>query len=145
MAVRKTIQRISIIHVETMGHYFAREMFDLAEPIPDFVTRFPDKLESCLNTPFQKFAGKSLYAGLAGKGAVLFYLLVKNHPFQNGNKRIAVMTLIYFLSKNGRWLQVSNDKLYEFAREVAISDPRDRASVMKKIRSFIRGNIDMIS
>ena len=141
MQVRKTIQRISVLQVETVAHYLAREMFDYAEPIPDFVTRFPQKLESCLSTPFQKFGGKSLYPGLVGKGAVLFYLMVKNHPFQNGNKRVAVMTLIYFLAKNGKWLEVTNDELYMFAKQVAISDPVDRLSVMLAIRKFIRTNI----
>ncbi|QQG42451.1 MAG: Fic family protein [Candidatus Giovannonibacteria bacterium] len=44
-------------------------------------------LESCLATPFHSFGGKSAYKGLIGKASMLFYLLVKNHPFQNGNKR----------------------------------------------------------
>lgn len=138
---RKTLQQLTLVQIETVAHYLAREMFDLAEPIPDFVTRFPNKLESCLHTPFQKFGGRSLYAGIVGKGAILFYLMVKNHPFQNGNKRVAVMTLFYFLFRNGKWLRVSNDSLYQFARQVAMSDPVDREKVMKKVRSFIRTNL----
>jgi death-on-curing protein len=141
MAKRKTVQRLTILQIETVAHYLAREMFHYSEPIPDFVTRFPHKLESCLNTPFQKWGGRSLYLGIVGKGAVLFYFMIKNHPFQNGNKRIAVMTLFYFLSRNDKWLKVTNDELYEFAREVAKSDPVNREVVVKNIRSFIRMNM----
>jgi len=38
--------------------------------------------------PFQKFSGKDLYPGLLSKAAMLFYLLIKDHPFQNGNKEL---------------------------------------------------------
>ncbi len=141
MAKRKSVQRLTVLQIETVAYYLAREMFDYGEPIPDFITRFPHKLESCLSTPFQKWGGRSLYAGIVGKGAVLFYFMIKNHPFQNGNKRIAVMTLFYFLSRNDKWLKVTNNDLYEFAREVAKSDPKNREDVVKNIRSFIRTNM----
>jgi death-on-curing family protein len=111
------------------------------EPIPPFNTRFPDRLESCLKTPFQKFSGRSLYRGLIGKGAVLFYLMIKNHPFQNGNKRIAVMALLYFFYRNGWWIDVDNDVLYEFANRVAKSPAEDSKKEIAGIRSFLRKHI----
>ncbi len=138
---RLSVQRLTLLQIETVAHYLAREIFDYGEPIPDFVTRFPDKLESCLNTPFQKWNRRSLYLGIVGKGAILFYLMIKNHPFQNGNKRIAVMTLFYFLARNKKWLKVTNDELYEFAREVAKSEASEKDNVVKNIRSFIRTNM----
>lgn len=64
--------------------------------------------------------------------------MIKNHPFQNGNKRVAVMTLLYFLYKNGWWLRVDNDTLYLFANEVAKSEPGHRDEVMNTIRKFVR-------
>ncbi len=110
---------------------------DYGEPIPPFNTRFPDRLESCLKTPFQKFDNKSLYAGLVLKAAMLFYLMVKNHPFQNGNKRVAVLTLLVFLSENGRWLKVANITLYTFAREIAESDSAKSRETIRHIVDFI--------
>ena len=110
---------------------------EFGEPIPPFDTRYPDKLESCLQTPFQTFANKSLYSTFESKAAILFYLMNKNHPFQNGNKRVAVVTLYYFLIINGRRLKVDNHKLYEFAKEVAGSDPDDKDMIISKIRGFI--------
>jgi death-on-curing family protein len=71
------------------------------------------------------------------KAAMLFYLLIKNHPFQNGNKRVAVVTLIYFLDKNGRAFDVNNKLLYEFSREIAASDAKDKDLVVSNIRNFI--------
>jgi len=127
--------------VETVAHSLAQELMEWGEPIPAFNTRFPDRLESCLKTPFQKFEGKSLYRGHVGKGAVLFYLMIKNHPFQNGNKRVAVMTLLYFLLKNGWWITVDNDTLYDFANEVARSPSGDNRKVIARIRGFIRKNM----
>lgn len=138
MATRRTIQEVTLLEIERTAHKLAQEMLHWNEPIPEFTTRFPHKLESCLATPFLKFDGKSLYRGIQGKGAMLFYLMVKNHPFQNGNKRVALMALLYFLFKNEYWIRASNDELYEFAKEVAKSDPADREREMQKIRDFIR-------
>lgn len=141
MLPRKTLKQITLVQVELVAHDLASTHLDWGEPIPAFVTRFPHVLESCLQTPFQKFNQRSLYSGIVGKSAVLFYLMVKNHPFQNGNKRVAVMTLLYFLYINGKWLRANNEEVYEFARKVAKSNPADREKVMRDTRSFIRQNI----
>lgn len=138
MARGSTIVEVTLLQIERVAHDLAQQLMDWGEPIPAFNTRFPDRLESCLKTPFQKFDRKSLYPGLIAKASALFYFMIKNHPFQNGNKRVAVMTLFYFLYKNGWWLNVTNDSLYEFANEVAKSKPQNRDKVMKEIRSYIR-------
>ena len=142
---RTTLVEINVLQVENVAHWLAQELMEWGEPIPAFNTRFPDRLESCLRTPFQKFSKKSLYRGLVGKGAVLFYLMIKNHPFQNGNKRVAVMTLIYFLYRNKYWLDVDNDTLYIFANEVAESESNKSKQEIIKIRSFIRKHITRLT
>ena len=139
--VRTTLVEITVLQVEKVAHSLAQELMEWGEPIPPFDTRFPDRLESCLKTPFQKFSNRSLYRGLIGKGAALFYLMIKNHPFQNGNKRIAVMTLIYFLYKNGHWLDVDNDTLYVFANEIAQSNANKSQQETTRVRSFIRRHL----
>lgn len=50
--------------------------------------------------------------------------MIKNHPFQNGNKRIAMTTLFYALYINDLWIKVTNQELYNFAVWIAES-PRD--------------------
>lgn len=139
---RTTIKRINLADVEYTAFQIAKKFMEWSEPIPDFETRFPDKLESCIETPFQTFDRKSLYQGLVGKSSILFYLMIKNHPFQNGNKRIAITTLIFFLIQNGKWLSTSNNGIYNFACEVAASKPEERQHIMDIINSFVKNNIE---
>lgn len=139
---RQNIKRISLADVEYIAFQLAKKFMEWNEPIPDFSTRFPDKLESCIETPFQTFDRRSLYKGLVEKASILFYLMVKNHPFQNGNKRIAVTTLIFFLIQNGKWLSISNQDIYEFACTVAASKPEEKDSIMSLTSSFIEENIE---
>jgi len=132
----KTIT-ISITEVELIAYRLADKLMKFDEPIPDFGTRFPSILESCLATPFQKFGGKFLYEGLVRKTAVLFYLMIKNHPFKNGNKRIAMMSMLYLLHKNGKWIESDNQVLYNFAKWVASSDPSVKDATVSAVEKFI--------
>lgn len=132
------IKQLTLKEVEYVAHSLAKRLMAWDEPIPDFSTRFPNKLESCIETPFVTFAQKSLYRGLENKAAILFYLLVKNHPFQNGNKRIAVTTLLVFLRKNGKWLEVGTQEFYNFATWVAASPATLKDDTIKAVASFIR-------
>lgn len=111
------------------------------EPIPDFGTRYPGKLESCLAQAFQTFGKRDLYPGLFDKAAILFYLMIKNHPFLNGNKRIAVTTTITFLLLNKKWLKVENEMLYEMAVWVAKSNPQVKEGVVLAIKEFLKRNL----
>jgi len=90
----RTIKTLSVDDIRYLAHTLAQKMLVWGEPIPDFETRYPNILEACIGAPFQTFDKKSLYKGLEEKAAVLFYGLVKNHPFQNGNKRIAVTSFV---------------------------------------------------
>lgn len=132
---------INVAEIEFIAFTMAKKFMTWNEPIPDFGTRFPNILESCINQPFQQFSRKDLYRGLVGKSSILFYLMIKNHPFQNGNKRIAIMTLFHFLGKNGKWLSISNEVLYKFAKDVASSKPRSREKVTAHIQEVIRRNL----
>lgn len=129
---------ISIAEIEYLAFSLAKETMDFNEPIPAFSTRFPNILESCLGTPLQGFSGKSLYHGLIAKAAILFYLMVKNHPFQNGNKRIAMTTLFVLLHKNKKWLKVDNQELYNFATWIAASPARLKGETVKAVEKFIK-------
>ena len=71
------------------------------------------------------------------KAAVLFYLMVKNHPFQNGNKRIAMTTLLVFLYLNKRWLKVDIQGFYNFTVWIASSPPKLKDETIKAVEKFI--------
>lgn len=131
------IPPLTVADVEYVAYELAKKFMTWNEPIPNFGTRFPNVLERCLIAPFQKFEGKDLYPGLVKKAAILFYLLIKNHPFQNGNKRIAVTTLLIYLSDNDKWLKVDNQELYNFAKWVAESNPKLKDSTVDAVEKFI--------
>lgn len=138
------MEKISFSEVEYLSYKLAKDLMKFNEPIPDFKTRFPNVLESCLAVPFQEFGGKPAYSGLIGKASVLFYLMIKNHPFQNGNKRIAMTTLFVFLYKNKKWLKVDNQALYNFAFWVAQSPPEFKREVVSSIEKFLKNHIVLI-
>jgi len=132
------IQNITIDKIKYIAHELAVQTMGWDEPIPAFSTRYPNVLESCIMVPFQKFDRKYLYRGLAGKAAMLFYLLIKNHPFLNGNKRIAVTTLLIFLYLNKKWLKSTEVELYNLAKWVAESPPEAKEEVINYIEKYIK-------
>jgi death-on-curing protein len=131
------MKQVTVLEVEYLAYSLAKRFMTWDEPIPEFGSRFPNVLESCLSTPFQTYGGTSLYNGLIPKAAILFYLMVKNHPFKNGNKRIAVTTLLLFLSGNRKWVKVDPAQLYRFAKWVAESDPKVKDATVSAIEKFL--------
>ena len=131
---------LTVEDVEFIAHSYSKVYLEWDEPVPDFKTRYPGVLERCLIAPHQAFEGR-LYEGLIKKAAILFYLMVKNHPFHDGNKRMAVITLLVFLVRNGKWLAVSNEDLYMFAKSVAGSDVKSKNSTLKEVERFLRKHV----
>lgn len=129
---------LTLNEVEYVAYILAKKLMTWNEPIPEFGSRFPNILESCLVVPFQSFSGTSAYKGLVGKAAILFYLLIKNHPFQNGNKRIAMTTLLYFLYKNKKWIKVDNQEFYNFSKWIAESNPKLKKETVAAIEKFLK-------
>ena len=58
-------------------------------------------LDSIIGNIYQSFAGQDIYKSIEEKGANFLYLIVKNHVFADGNKRIAATLFIYFLNFYG--------------------------------------------
>ncbi|MGB8194570.1 MAG: type II toxin-antitoxin system death-on-curing family toxin [Chitinophagaceae bacterium] len=112
------------------------------EPIPELKKTDIGNLESCLNTPFQKFQGAYLYKGFIDKACMLFYLLIKNHPLANGNKRMACLCLAYFGFINNYILTIPEIEFYHLAKEIAESNNMER--IMKKIKNTLKKNMERI-
>lgn len=133
--------RLTVIEVEQIAHRLAQSLLGWDEPIPSFETRFPNVLESCLATPFQIFGNKQLYKGSIKKAAILFYLMIKNHPFKNGNKRIAMTVLLLYLMKHDKWIKIDNYRFYKFTIWVAESDAILRDSTVQAIEKIIKSHL----
>lgn len=66
-----------------------------------FANEKDDSFKSSIGQIYQTFGGKDLYPSVEEKAAMLLYLVVKNHSFSDGNKRIAAMLFLWFMEKNG--------------------------------------------
>jgi len=135
------VKKITVADVEYLAFRLARERLSFDEPIPDFATRYPHRLESCILTPFQTFGRKDLYPSLIGKAAMLFYLMIKSHPFVNGNRRIALTSLLTFLYKNDKWLAVNPHDLYKVTVWVAESPAEFKVQTVSSIEKFIGDHV----
>lgn len=134
------IKPLTMEEIQYSAHELAKQYLSWNEPIPEFETRYPYGLEQCIAAPFQTYKGQ-LYKGLVAKAAILFYLMIKNHPFQNGNKRIAVTSLLLFLGKNGKWISISPQELYNLAKWVASSPANVKEETVKAIEREIESNL----
>ncbi|KKQ75419.1 MAG: hypothetical protein US96_C0011G0017 [Candidatus Woesebacteria bacterium GW2011_GWB1_38_5b] len=125
---------ITIEDFEFICFNLAKELLEFNEPIPDYSTRDNSLLESSLASPRQayEFTG----ADLTEQASLLFYSLIKNHPFRNGNKRIAVTALLIFLRLNNKWLEIPPLILYRIAVLVAKSLPDERETVLAENRKM---------
>jgi prophage maintenance system killer protein len=60
-----------------------------------------DSFRSSIGQIYQTFDGMELYPSVEEKAAMLLYLVVKNHSFSDGNKRIAATLFLWFMNNNG--------------------------------------------
>ena len=96
-------------------------------------------LESAVAMPQSTFGGEDLHAGVAEKAAAYHFHLCANHPFIDGNKRIAVAASEVFLLINGLELLASDDEIEELTLDVA----RSRLSKDHVIEFFAKFVVDV--
>ena len=71
-------------------------------------------LHSAVERPKAQFEGKFLYESIWFMAAALLHSLVKNHPFEDGNKRTAYFSTIRLLHKNGYLLEALTSEVVRF-------------------------------
>jgi death-on-curing protein len=79
-------------------------------------------LESALARPAASAFGEDAYPSLHAKTAALVHSIARNHALVDGNKRLALASVIAFYGLNGKRLTLSNEKAYELVMAVAASD-----------------------
>lgn len=83
------------------------------------VLRF-HQLLSALASPQQSLFGEEIFPTLCAKAGMLLTGLVRNHPFWDGNKRIALAATALLLQRNGYHLQVAVAEADRFTTQLAI-------------------------
>jgi death on curing protein len=86
------------------------------------------RVETAAYAPRQSMFGEDLYPDLVSKAAALAAAISSNHPFSDGNKRVAVAALDLMLRLNGAALNASNAELYAFAMALANGMEREAAT-----------------
>jgi prophage maintenance system killer protein len=103
------------------------------------------KFKSIIGALYQTFDSKDLYRSIEEKAANLLYLTIKDHPFSDGNKRIASLLFIYYLEKNGYLNKVNGERkindnaIVALSLLVASSDPREKDMMIKIITNLLKG------
>ncbi len=119
-----------------------RKQMGEEEPIPEFETRFPGRLEGILESVRQSFAGSYLNPTILDAAAAYFNQIIRGHPFRNGNKRMGVLFTHYFLLSHGIDLTLRYNELFNFAvllaraGEQGISQDMTKQWCFKVLKAF---------
>ena len=94
-------------------------------------------LESALARPFAEFDGVEAHPEMYEKAAALMHGLAMNHPFVDGNKRVALAATLIFLRINGYRLLLGSTKRYALTMRVA-----EGLATQVDLAEILRGAID---
>ena len=92
-------------------------------------------LRSALARPYSSFGGQDLYPTVFEKAAALFESLIRNHPFVDGNKRVAWECLDLFLEVNNYGLNGTSDEGFNLVGKVI-----QREVTVEEIASWLKGH-----
>jgi len=130
-------------HCENVVVILKKDLAERMEASNLFGIETGNKFESIIKNLYQTFDRKELYKTIEEKAAHLLYLVIKGHPFVDGNKRIASFLFVYFLDKNdylyrkngGR--KINDNALVALALLVAVSDSEEKDILIKIIINLI--------
>ncbi len=106
-----------------------------------------DSFYSSIGQIYQTFDGQELYPTLEEKAATLLYLIVKNHSFIDGNKRIGASCFLYFLNQNNMLYDnvgqnlIDSSTLFALTLLIAESKPSDIDTVKQVVISILNRRI----
>lgn len=99
-------------------------------------------LQTIIDTIYQTFGGEELYPTIEEKAANFLYLIIKNHTFIDGNKRIGATLFIYFLEYNKILCKenqrvIDNNTLVALTLLIAQSNPKEKQIMIDLIMNFL--------
>lgn len=99
-------------------------------------------LKAILGAIYQSFDGKDVYPSIEEKAANFLYMIVKNHVFIDGNKRIAATLFIYFLNYYNILYKdevkvIDNNTLVSLTLLIAESNPKEKEILTDLVMNFL--------
>ncbi len=101
------------------------------------------RFEGIIKGLYQTYGKKELYQTIEDKASHILYLIIKDHPFSDGNKRSAAFLFVYFLDKSDYLFKKSGERkindnaLTALALLIAESDPKDKEVMIKIIKNLL--------
>lgn len=111
-----------------------------------FANEKDDSFKSSIGQIYQTFGGEDLYPSVEEKAAMLLYLVVKNHSFSDGNKRIAAMLFLWFMENNkvlysaDGHKRIADNTLVAITLMIAESRPEEKDIIVKVVVNLINQN-----
>jgi len=144
-AIKKTKSKYILRYGEAIKiiETIKKELIAKKEASELFGRENESKLKSIINSIYQTFDGKELYSSLEEKTAHLLYFIIKDHPFVDGNKRIASFLFVYFLDKNNFLYRQNGEKkindnaLTALSLLIAISKPKEKDKLIKIVSNLL--------
>ncbi|MCF6310127.1 MAG: virulence protein RhuM/Fic/DOC family protein [Sulfurimonas sp.] len=119
------------------------ELIKKGEATQLFANEKADELDGIIGNLYQTFGGVELYPSIEDKASHLLYFIIKDHPFNDGNKRSASFLFIYFLDRcdylyksNGE-KKINENALTTLTLLVASSNPNEKEILVKLIKHLI--------
>lgn len=123
---------------------FKNKLIEKKEASELFGKEISNKFKTTIGSIYQTFDKKELYPTVEEKAANLLYLIIKDHPFIDGNKRIASFIFIYFLDKNNYLLKKSGERkitdttLTALSLLIAISKPEEKNIMINIVTNLLK-------
>lgn len=119
--------------ISQMRGRFASDLFGLEKD---------ESFRSSISVINQSFGGQDLYPSVQEKAANLLYLIIKNHSFLDGNKRIGCSLFLYYLDRNGLLFRgldkrIADSTLVAVALMIAESRPEEKESMVSLVINFL--------
>ena len=130
--IKSFLENVDAKHIEGLVDKLQKFLHGkIQEKISGSKERYEGKLESSLSSLIKLNYGEDALTVLSE----IYYRLIKNHPFFDGNKKIAVAFLAGILNQQG--LKLNDEEIADITVAIAGSDAKDYAKIIKGISSYL--------
>ncbi len=116
---------------------FKRDLAARGEATALFGNQRDDALAAILGNLEQTMFGEALYRSREEKAAHLLYLVVKDHPFTDGNKRIGALLFLLYMQQEGIGSRLGPRALTSLTLLIAESDPANKDLTIRLVMNLL--------